>query len=284
MVTVNLQMNPDPNSDKQKIVKATLIDKNSVDAALQRQAEAYAQEQKKQKQAEEQLLAQERRAEQLKVEAEEAKLAVATANAQKLKIEADAKKAAESKLQLEQEQQQLKKQLAQAKKTQEKKDLATKQANQKKEQVAKQAADKKAAEQRAQEVAKTNALKAQQAARAAGIKAQQDRVAAEHQEFLLSEVDKYRAAFQAVVEDNRILSGVFSGEIICRIRIQLLPDGSIASASVVESSGNPAYDKMSSDAVYKSAPFPMPSDQELYGQLRDVVLSFRNGDQSSDAI
>lgn len=283
-VTVNLQVNPDPNGDQQKIVKATLFDKKAVDAALQRQATAAAEELQKQKLAQEQLLLQERKAEKLKHEAEAARKELEAANAQKLQLEAANKKAAEQKLKLEQEQQQLKKQIsqqqAQAKKDLEKKELAkqdlAKKELQKKELAAKQAAEgaaKKASEQRAQENA-----------RLAAVKAAQDRLAAEHLEFMMSEVDKYRAAFQALVEDNRILSSVFNNDISCKIRIRLLPDGSIASVNIVETSGNPAYDEMSAAAVYKSAPFPMPQDQELYTQLRDIVLSFRNGDQSADAI
>lgn len=282
-VTVNLQINPDPDGDKQKIVKASLIDKKAVDAALQRQANAAAEEQHRQKVVQEQLLAQERKAEKLKQEAEVARQALETANAQKLKLEAANKRAAADKLKLEQEQQQIKKQIAQqqaqAKRDSEKKDLA-------KQDLAKKEQQKKdlAAKQAAQGAAKASAQRAQEDAKLAAIKAQQDKLAAEHLEFMLEEVDKYRAAFQTVIEDNRILSSVFTGAISCKIRIRLLPDGSIASVSVVESSGNPAYDDMSTAAVYKSAPFPMPQDQELYAQLRDVVLSFRNGDQASDAI
>ena len=67
------------------------------------------------------------------------------------------------------------------------------------------------------------------------------------------------------------------------MRIQLLPDGSILSVNIAEPSGNPAYDELQISAVYKAAPFPMPEDHELYNQLRDIVLSFRNGEQAADA-
>lgn len=257
-VTVNLAVNPkDPG---QKIVKAALLDKKEVDLAVQRQVAAEAAAIEKQRRAEEQVLAQQRKAESLKKEALAAARAVEAANAQKLQLEAQAKQLAESKAKLEQEQNRMKKQIAEqqlaAKKAQEKKGLE-------------QATKKKILESQAQ---------------AAGIKANQDRLAQEHQEFLASEIDKYRAAFQSLIEDNRILSGVFNGDIICKLRITLLPDGSIANVAVVASSGNPAYDEMSAAAVYKSAPFPMPSDQELYNQLRDIVLSFRNGDSTADVL
>lgn len=268
-VTVNLSVNP---KDETKIVKASIVDKKAIDAAVLRQTQAAAEELNRQRQAQEQLLANERRAEQLKQEAAAAKLALENANAQKLKVEAAAKKAAEQKAKLEQEQQKMQKQAvaqAQAKKLQEKKDLEKLQATQ-----------KAAAQQLA---AKAQADKAR-LAEAAALKATRDRLAAEHQEFLLDEVEKHRAIFHSLIEDNRILATTFSADMVCKIRIKLLPDGSIANVEFIERSGNPAYDDMSATAVYKSAPFPMPQDQELYGQLRDIILSFKNGEQASDVL
>lgn len=249
---VNLQQDPHP---EQKIVKAAMVDKKAIDQAIQRQA---AEEQKKR----DDLLAQQHKVEQLQMEAIKAKQELELANAQKAQVEAAAKRAAQQKAKLEQQQLQAKKEL-------EKQQLA-------KQQLAKQqlAQQQQLAKQQAEAAAK----------QAAAIKAQQDRLVAEHQEFLLTEVEKYRAAFQAAVEDNRILSSVFTGNISCKIRIRLLPDGSILSVNIIETSGNPAYDEMSAAAVYKSAPFPMPQDHELYNQLRDIVLSFKNGEQASDVL
>lgn len=128
-----------------------------------------------------------------------------------------------------------------------------------------------------QQIAQQQKLLKQQAA--AALKAQHDKIVSEQQAMLESEVDKYRAEFAAAIEENRVLSSVFAGDIRCKLKIMLLPDGSVLSIKVLESSGNVAYDEMSAKAVYKSAPFPMPQDQELYKQLREIVLSFRNGEQ-----
>lgn len=252
-VAVNLQTGPKPP----EIVKATMINKAEVDAALKRQADAQAKEQQQRKAQQEQLAIQQRQTEELRKQAELARQAVVDANKQKMKLENDAKLAIAEKAKLLQEQQQIKQKMqAAAKKEQEKKDLAIK-----------QAADKKAEEIRAKAAAD----------KAIAQKAEKDRL---QQLIVAKEVDKYRAEFQALIEDNRILSGVFNGTISCKIRIILLPDGSIASVNIVKPSGNSAYDEMSAASVYKSAPFPMPQDPELYNQLRDIVLSFENGDQS----
>jgi len=133
-----------------------------------------------------------------------------------------------------------------------------------------------------QQLAQQQLVKQQAAAKqqqAAAVKAQHDRIVAEQQAMLEAEVDKYRAEFAAAIEENRILSSVFAGDIRCKLKIVLLPDGSILNIKVLESSGNVAYDEMSTKAVYKSAPFPMPQDKELYKQLREVILSFKNGEQ-----
>lgn len=164
-------------------------------------------------------------------------------------------------------------QAAAAKKTAELKQLQQAKLDAAKQQLAKLEAERKAA------AVKQQAAMKQEAA----VKAQKDRLVAEHTLALQSEIDRYKAEFAAAVEDNRILSAAFPGNIKCKIRIKLLPTGDILSVNIVESSGNPAYDEMSQSAVYKTAPFPMPSDHELCGQLRDIVLTFRNGEQSADA-
>lgn len=260
-IKVNLAKEP-------AIVKAKVVDMRAAQAEeLQRQKLAQeqllAQQRLEEQQRAEQLKAEQQKAEQLKAEqlkqeAEKVKQAE-TLKQQKLQKEAEAKAVAAKKVAAQKAEQQ--KQLAAQKEA----DTKAKQAAAAKELAAKQAADKQAA-----------------AAKAAAMKAEQDRLSALHQEFLLTEVEKYRAEIQATIEDNRILSGVFVGDICCKIRIKLLPDGSILSATVVESSGNKAYDDMSVVAVSKSAPFTMPQDQELYNQLRDIVLSFKNGDQTTD--
>lgn len=266
-VTVNLQKNPN-------IVKATVIDKRAVDAAIARQAAIVADELHRQKLEQDQILAEQRKAQE------------AIEQAQQLKIqkELEVKRVAQEKLKLEQDKKLAQQQL-QIKKEAEKQAAVT---ATKQQAAAKQAAAKQAEAKRLQQAAvakqaadKLVADKAAEA-KAAGIKAQQDKLAAEHQKFLLTEVEIYRAAIQECIEGNRIVSSLFASDISCKIQIKLLPDGSILSVKIVKPSGNPAYDEMSTTAVYKSAPFPMPQDKELYNQLRDIVLSFENGDQVSD--
>jgi len=131
-------------------------------------------------------------------------------------------------------------------------------------------------------LAKQQKIKQEQ--RAAGIQAERDSLRAQHDAFIGTEIDKYKAEFAAAIIENRILSSIFAGDLQCTIRIMLLPDGSILNVNIEKSSGNKAYDEMAENAVYKTAPFPMPDEQELYSKLRDIVISFRNGDQATDVL
>ncbi len=248
-ILVNLQKDPKTTT---KPVKATVIDRTLIDRALQKQA-------MEEKQRQQKILEQQQLAEKNRLEAEQARIAIEKAQAERLKMETAAKKAAIEKAALEKQQQIAKKQLEQ----------------------------QKIAQQAAQQLSIQKTIEAQKAAKkaadAAALKAKHDRLQAERHNFLETEVDKFKAEFAAAIEENRILSSVFTGDIRCKVRIRLLPDGSILNVTVIQPSGNPAYDEMSIKAVNKTAPFPMPDDKELYEQLRDIVLSFRNGEQSNDS-
>ncbi len=237
----------DPGNDK-KIVHAALIDKRAVDLANQRRV---AEERLRQDKIQEQ----QRIAEQIQQEAARAKQALELAAALK----------AQQQAMLEQvKQEKAKKIQEQAKKIQEQAKLD--QQLQLKQQIAQQ-----------QQLVKQQAAAKQQ--KAAALKAQHDKLVAEHQAALEGEIEIYRAKFAAAIEENRTLSSVFANNICCKLKIMLLPDGSILNIKVLESSGNIAYDESSAKAVRKSAPFQMPEDKELYTQLREIILSFKNGEQ-----
>ena len=57
----------------------------------------------------------------------------------------------------------------------------------------------------------------------------------------------------------------------CRINVRLGASGSILAVSIVESSGNPGFDRSVEAAVWKAEPLPMPDDAAL--RARD---EFRN--------
>lgn len=260
-IMVNLLKNPEDG----KVIQAGLVNQKEIDRAIQRQVAA--------ERLKEQQLENQRKAEQAKIE-EQRKAEQAKAEAEQAKLEAIAAKKA-----LEIESLRKTKEIAA-------KAAADKKANIEKQKNAKEQAQKKLAEM---ETAQRNKSKLDLDKRlnakkqADALKAERDRQVAEHNSLLIQEVDRYKAMFQAAIEENRTVSGVFAGNPICKIRVRLMPDGSIISANVIQPSGNPAYDSMSQAAIHKAAPFPMPADTELCEKLREIVLTFKNGEQTSDA-
>jgi colicin import membrane protein len=256
------------------IIQAGLIDKKAVKTAVARQEQ---QERDKQQQ----LAKQQANAEKIKKEAENLKLAT-----QKLKQEvaAQQKKAAQEKqlaIAAKAEAEKAKLQIAKEREKVllEKKQVAKKLA------AAKQAAAKaktlELAKQKTEAANQAN-LAAKQAEQAAADRANAaaTAVAAEQaaarNRWIDSEFTKYVGELQQRVYNHRTLSSAFGPELVCKIQIKLLPEGSVHDVRIIQSSGNAAYDSMAEAAVYKAAPFTMPEDRDLVAKMRDIILEFTN--------
>lgn len=55
-------------------------------------------------------------------------------------------------------------------------------------------------------------------------------------------------------------------QLSCLLSIRLHANGKVINASLLESSGNPAFDQSAIAAVYKSAPLPVPDNYKIYRQ------------------
>lgn len=73
----------------------------------------------------------------------------------------------------------------------------------------------------------------------------------------------------------RLPSFLMNKDLKCRIRVNLSSSGKLIRAEIVESSGNPDYDRYAMRAVNDSDPFPKPSDA-VGPQLssRGIILGF----------
>ena len=100
------------------------------------------------------------------------------------------------------------------------------------------------------------------------------RQAAAHAARSASEVDKYKALIRQQVSRNwsRPL-GVPKG-LQCVVNVHLTPSGEVLAATVVRSSGNPLFDRSVENAVYKSAPLPLPQDPTLFDNFRVIEFLF----------
>ena len=61
-------------------------------------------------------------------------------------------------------------------------------------------------------------------------------------------------------------------------QVVLLPGGDVLSATLVKSSGVPAYDSSIERAISKAQPLPLPPDPALFPRFRELDLHFRPND------
>lgn len=89
-----------------------------------------------------------------------------------------------------------------------------------------------------------------------------------------TEVDKYKALIRQRVSRswNRPM-GTAKG-LKCVVSVRLTPSGEVLAASVVRSSGDSVFDRSVENAVYKSAPLPLPADPTLFDNFREIEFLF----------
>ncbi|KTD75031.1 cell envelope integrity protein TolA [Legionella waltersii] len=140
---------------------------------------------------------------------------------------------------------------------------------------------------RAEENAKAEKLKAEQARlakekadlaskkQAEAIAKQQAAENAERQAQIAGEVDKYKALILNAIGRNWILPENVNSNLECKFRIRLAPDGTVLDVSLTQSSGDPILDRSAQTAINKASPLPVPSDQEIFNNFRDISLTVR---------
>ncbi len=58
----------------------------------------------------------------------------------------------------------------------------------------------------------------------------------------------------------------------CILRVRITPGGRVLSVTVVRSSGNPAFDRATENAIYLAEPLPVPNDAEVFEILREFNI------------
>ncbi len=249
--------------DDKKIVKAVSIDQNALDAHIKKikrkeaneKAEARAlkrsiQKAKAAKRKEQQRLAKLKREKaKLKKSLEDAKRKKLATEKATLKAKKEMSKAHEQKKKLDKEV----------------KDLASKQAQAQQNQ-------EKLRQEKLQEEAELERIRREKAKIDAEKKRQQD---AANRARIKREVNRYAALIRASIEQNWLQPSDLQENIRCKIKVKLLPTGEIISAKIVEASGNRAFDESALRAVYKSAPLPVPQEQAVFKDFRELTLPFQ---------
>jgi colicin import membrane protein len=206
----------------------------------------------------------------------------------KQKAEAEAKAAAQAKQKAAAEAKQKaelaakQKAEAEAKKKAEAKARAAAEAKAKAEAEAKAKAEaeaKRKAEAEAKKKAAAEAKrKAEEAARREAEAALQAQLAEEaEQRRALSELEKFIPYIQQKVQNNWIRPPGSPEGLVCVVNVRLIPGGEVVGARVVQSSGDPVFDRSVESAVLKASPLPMPSDATLFKHFREINFKFNPG-------
>jgi colicin import membrane protein len=222
--------------------QAELEARQKAEAARKQQAEQAAQQK-----AEAERKQQAEQAAQQKAEAE-----------RKLKAEQAAKQKAEAERKLKAEQ--------------EAKQKAEQEAKQKAEQEAKQKAQQKAEAERKRKAELAAKQKAEaEAALQAQIAAEQARLEEQRVQSALGEYIGYIAE---KVERNWLRPAGSPKGLRCKVNVKVIPGGDVASARVIESSGDSVFDRSAENAVLRASPLPMPPDAAIARHFRDFNFNF----------
>lgn len=87
-------------------------------------------------------------------------------------------------------------------------------------------------------------------------------------------VADYIAQIKTKITENLSFPKGSVGRSNAEYKVLILPTGEALTATLVKSSGNPAFDAAVERAILKSAPLPLPSIPSLFKEFRELRLSF----------
>lgn len=94
-----------------------------------------------------------------------------------------------------------------------------------------------------------------------------------------NEVNKCLALIRQAIEQQWIIPGSYDPNARSLHRVRISPSGTILSIELIRSSGNPAVDRSMRTAILQAAPFPVPSDPEIFAKIDVVDVEPPDADQ-----
>lgn len=235
-----------------KVIEAVLYDPSRLQDAQRKRQETQRKQEQERKRRED--LEQKKR----KQDDDERKAKAESERLEKVETERR-QKDAQAKLKLEQEQ---KKKAAEAEARKKAADQAKKEQQEKRERADQ---EKRSAEMQAQmrrEIEQENLRRQMQQ---------------ESESLRQKEIDAGTADWAALVtrhiQKNWIRPTGSNEEFLCLVEVVLLPDGTVTSARVVQSCGNPVLNKSVEDAVFRSSPIPRPANPAVFD--RNLKINFK---------
>ena len=235
------------------IVQARAVDATALEAARRRKEEIEAAKLREAQEQREQAEREARAEAERKAAAEAEKKRLAMEKAAALKAERE-REAAAKKRRLAEE-----KRLAELKRKEEAEREKAREAAERKRRAEQKAREEE--EQRQAALRDAIASEEQELAKAAQIKADE------------AEIARYIDAISARVANVFIYPDLKRG-IKCTLYVRMIPGGEVIEARVVESSGDPAFDRQAENAVRKAAPLPVPSERRLFQRMREIRFVF----------
>lgn len=86
---------------------------------------------------------------------------------------------------------------------------------------------------------------------------------------------KYGDMIRNAIQQQWIVPENMTKDIACRLLIQVGPGGVVLDVKLVQSSGNSVLDRSAMAAVRKASPLPVPSDESLFNEFREINLLVR---------
>ena len=92
------------------------------------------------------------------------------------------------------------------------------------------------------------------------------------------QIDDYTGRIRNAIRDKVIVPPGMDGNPQAEFEVHLLGNGTVVAIRLLRSSGVPAYDRAVERAIDLAQPLPVPSDPEVFQQMRDLKLLFRPRD------
>lgn len=91
-------------------------------------------------------------------------------------------------------------------------------------------------------------------------------------------IDQYKARIHNKIKQFVVVPSDMKANPEAEFDVVLLPDGEVLKATLVKSSGYPAYDAAVERAILRASPLPLPPDPSLFEEFRNLDLIFRPGE------
>jgi TonB family protein len=123
--------------------------------------------------------------------------------------------------------------------------------------------------QKAAELAAQAAARAQAEAKAQALAKAQ--VTVQQQEQIASAIQ----AIRLKINRSWIRPMTIKQGIKCRVKVRLMPDGTVIEAEIIASSGDEAFDTSAQNAVIQASPLPVPADKDVFDRgFRSFTFTF----------